>query len=61
MNVAEFPYQVHPNRSDQTQALGCRISDLTDLQRLILLYWLSGYDPDAVQRAITRWIDEDQP
>jgi hypothetical protein len=57
MMIAEFPFQVHPNRRDQTQSLGRRVNALTDEQRSSLLHWLSGYNPAAVEQGINRLME----
>jgi hypothetical protein len=52
--VWDWPHQMHPSRSDHTMALGNRLDALDDEQRRLLLHFLAGYKPAAVELAIGR-------
>jgi hypothetical protein len=52
--VCDWPHEMHPGRRDHTAVLGCRIDELSDDERRLLLHFLSGYSPAGVELALER-------
>jgi DNA-binding transcriptional ArsR family regulator len=50
--ACEYTHDMRPNRSDHARAVGDRIEALPDAERLAILHWLAGYNPNAVALAL---------